>query len=517
MGKIRSRTISLALLAASSAHAFQQGAQLRSAASRNQQLYAVTDPITLLGEDYVAQLEAAVSTGNHNYRTTNTQQHANFLSERDTYLQEQQHQQQSTARVRFHGITTTTKTKRKPTIAVTTTTSRSSTMPGYSSQTKNQQSTDRQVKRVEDATGRDFSTHRTKKAVSKRKAKNGEAMYQKSASVPDSLVQFARELHREERITPTEELELGRRTQEAIRLQSLYDNLETSLEREPTDTEWCAAAGKINMEAIRQAIEDGMEAKNKLVTSNLRMVQGVVNVYIRNGLGGQYNAGDMMQEGIMALIRAAEKFEPQRGFRFSTYAMYWIRSAVKRSQTYQSRVITVPQRLHANHKKVKLSQRQLQQALGRPPTQKELADASGMSVLQLERCVKAMEQRCYSLDQQLTNRNRPGIDTSSQNSLHDIVESKTDDGDVTTVSRVLLREDLIDSLYRSLDRESAHIIMLRYGLVEAHVLPRGYGGALTIAQVSQLVSMKPDKVRRRIIKSLKELKFSIGNEWKDFE
>jgi RNA polymerase nonessential primary-like sigma factor len=110
---------------------------------------------------------------------------------------------------------------------------------------------------------------------------------------------FLQYISQEERITPKEELELGYRTQEAIRLQSLFDNLETNLDREPTDEEWCAAAGKINMEAIRRAMEDGMEAKNKLVTSNLRMVQGVVNVYIRNGLGGQYNAGDMMQEGIM--------------------------------------------------------------------------------------------------------------------------------------------------------------------------------------------------------------------------
>ena len=110
-------------------------------------------------------------------------------------------------------------------------------------------------------------------------------------------------LHRhpsqEERITPHEEIQLGRLTQEAIQLQSLYDDMVNQLQREPTDDEWCAASGKINMEAIRQAMEEGIEAKNKLVTSNLRLVQGVVNVYIRNGLSGQYNAGDLMQEGVM--------------------------------------------------------------------------------------------------------------------------------------------------------------------------------------------------------------------------
>jgi RNA polymerase primary sigma factor len=83
---------------------------------------------------------------------------------------------------------------------------------------------------------------------------------------------------------------------------NLKEQLEEKLMREPTDEEWCAEAGKINMEAIRQALDEGLEAKNRLVTANLRMVQGVVNIYIRNGLGGQYNAGDMMQEGIMVSV-----------------------------------------------------------------------------------------------------------------------------------------------------------------------------------------------------------------------
>lgn len=89
---------------------------------------------------------------------------------------------------------------------------------------------------------------------------------------------------------------------------NLKEQLEERLMREPTDEEWCAEAGKINMEAIRQALEEGLEAKNQLVISNLRMVQGVVNIYIRNGLGGQYNAGDMMQEGIMVSFYFAFPF-----------------------------------------------------------------------------------------------------------------------------------------------------------------------------------------------------------------
>ena len=140
---------------------------------------------------------------------------------------------------------------------------------------------------------------RSKAARLKRRQINSEAMYKKSASVPDSLCDYAHEIHAISRVTPKEEKELGTKTQEAMRLQRMYDDLQGKYGRDPTDEEWCAAAGKINMEALREAIQDGMEAKNQLVASNLRMVQRVVNLYIRNGLGSEYNAGDLMQDGTM--------------------------------------------------------------------------------------------------------------------------------------------------------------------------------------------------------------------------
>eukprot|EP00980_Cylindrotheca_fusiformis_P007525 scaffold1561_cov129-Cylindrotheca_fusiformis.AAC.17 len=182
--------------------------------------------------------------------------------------------------------------------------SKSSTMPGF----MERRNSDRQrayrdgIRIAERRSGRKIVENES--AKKKRRQTNGEQMYKASASVPDSLQQFANEIHCVDRITPSEEIVLGKKTQEAIRLQATYDNLVEKLDREPTDDEWCAASGKINMEAISTAIEDGLEAKNKLVESNLRMVQGVVNVYIRNGLGGQYNAGDLMQEGVM--VRTAK-------------------------------------------------------------------------------------------------------------------------------------------------------------------------------------------------------------------
>jgi DNA-directed RNA polymerase sigma subunit (sigma70/sigma32) len=128
-----------------------------------------------------------------------------------------------------------------------------------------------------------------------------------------------------------------------------------------------------------------------------------------------------------------------------------------------------------------------------------------------------MDQRCYSLDQTIQNRNKPGSESGREDTLIDILDSKTDDGEYAKLSRVFLRQDLTDSLYRHLDRESAHMVLLRFGLVDPDILPQGYEGPLTIAQVGELVGMKPDKVRRKILKSLKDLRFLIGSEWDDYE
>ncbi len=318
--------------------------------------------------------------------------------------------------------------------------------------------------------------------------------------------------------------------------------------REPSDDEWCAAAGKINMEALQNAIEEGIQAKNQLVTSNLRMVQGVVNLYIRNGLGSQYNAGDLMQEGTVvsflyslflvmtrviqnvhiiplflhllnhqALIRAAEKFEPQRGFRFSTYAMYWIRAAVKRSQILQSRVINVPQRLHETHKKVTRVESQLKKELGRKPTSSELAVASGLTESQLERCLTAISQQCFSLDAEIANTLKPNSGDKSTETSYNLISAKYDDVEYRELQSHLMKDDLVSTLKRYLSPHEVDLLLLRYGLMDEKTLPYGFSGPLTIAEVSRLVGLKPDKVRRMINKSLRQLRHLIAHEWEDFE
>ncbi|KAL3795024.1 hypothetical protein HJC23_006345 [Cyclotella cryptica] len=395
--------------------------------------------------------------------------------------------------------------------------SKSSTMPGFIKSDGLDESVS--IKSMKMMTSRRKVSRivRSKYSKLKRRQRNSEAMYKKSASVPDSLLNYAQEIHAISRVTPKQEIELGTKTQEAIRLQKMYEDLQTKYGREPTDDEWCAAAGKINMEALRETLIAGNEAKNQLVASNLRMVQRVVNLYIRNGLGSEYNAGDLMQDGTMALIRAAEKYEPERGFRFSTYAMYWIRSAVKRSQTMQSRIVNVPQRIHETYKRVTKMEAALRKELGRDPTKSELANSCEITVVQLDRCRRAMQQAAFSLDAEITNSKKPNSGGSSRkDTMYDIVASKVDETEYEKTQRLLMKEHLINTLRRYLTPHEVELLLLRYGLMDERALPKGMSGPLTIAEVSKLVGLKPDKVRRIIINSQKQLRH-LMKEWEDFE
>jgi RNA polymerase primary sigma factor len=196
--------------------------------------------------------------------------------------------------------------------------------------------------------------------------------------------------------------------------------------------------------------------------------------------------------------------------------MYWIRSAIKRDQIYQSRVIQVPPRLHENSKRINRIRNELKKALGRPPTTAELVHATGLPEAQIERINHAMKQRTYSLDQTITNRFKPNSIDENKESLYAIIESKTEENDYSRSEYNFLREDLINALHEHLTEEEATLLMLRYGLIENQNSVKR-SGIRTIAEVSNIVGLKPDKVRRLLNRSLNQLQAVIGDEWLDYE
>jgi len=351
-----------------------------------------------------------------------------------------------------------------------------------------------------------------------------------------SVARFVSEIHGIERLSVEEELELAYLVQQSVQLQELFDTLREKFHRDPTNEEWVEYSSSSvsstiqSISKIHEIIEKGLQAKNKLVTANLRMVQYVVNMYVRNGLGSKYNIADMMSEGTLALILAAEKYDPARGFRFSTYAMYWIRAYVKKSQIVQSSVIYVPPLVHDTHKKICEIVDDLTTLLQRKPSIEEVAKFSKMKKEKIEQVLFAVKhQQCFSLDASIMNfsndntsnnnqrRGKPMVLSSdNKNTLYDLVACQKEDvSEIDIREEQLTKDDLINSMRRYLSPHEVTLILLKFGLVDDRFLPHRNltGRPLTISEVAQLVGLKPSKARRLINRSLNRLKSLISHEW----
>jgi RNA polymerase primary sigma factor len=299
-------------------------------------------------------------------------------------------------------------------------------------------------------------------------------------SSTDPVQAYLARLKRVALLTAEQEVELSKRIEAGLyaaeRLSSMADGDTASSLQSRRDLRWI--------------VRDGQRAKNHLLEANLRLVVSLAKRYTGRGMAFL----DLIQEGNLGLIRAVEKFDYTKGYKFSTYATWWIRQAISRAMADQARTIRLPVHMVEIINKLVRLQRDLLRDLGREPTLDELAkdlDITPQRVME----IRDHAREPISLDQT--------IGDESGNQLGDFIEDSEAVVAVDAVSFTLLQDQLRSMLATLSDRE-AGVIRLRYGLVD--------GRAHTLDEIGQVYGVTRERIRQIESKTMSKLRHPARSE-----
>ncbi len=303
----------------------------------------------------------------------------------------------------------------------------------------------------------------------------------------DSIRIYLQEIGRIRLLRAEEEIELARKIADLLELERIRERIEDDLDREISDAEW---ATEVDMELrpFRRRLFLGRRAKDKMVQSNLRLVVSIAKKYMNRGLSFQ----DLIQEGSLGLIRAAEKFDHEKGYKFSTYATWWIRQAITRAIADQSRTIRLPVHLYETISRIKKTTKILSQEMGRKPSEEEIAERMEMTIEKL-RFIAKSAQLPISLE--------TPIGKEEDSRLGDFIEA---DGETPEdqVSKSLLREDL-ENVLDTLSPRERDVLRLRYGLDD--------GRMKTLEEIGQIFNVTRERIRQIEAKALRKLRHPNRN------
>ena len=309
----------------------------------------------------------------------------------------------------------------------------------------------------------------------------------KGVYTEDSIRVYLQEIGRIRLLRPDEEIELARKIADLLHLEELAAQFESDNGKYPDTKEWAAL---VDMPVIRfrRRLMLGRRAKEKMVQSNLRLVVSIAKKYMNRGLSFQ----DLIQEGSLGLIRAAEKFDHEKGYKFSTYATWWIRQAITRAIADQSRTIRLPVHLYETISRIKKTTKVLSQEFGRKPTEEEIADSREMTIEKLRFIAKSA---------QLPISRETPIGKEEDSRLGDFIEADIENPE-QDVAKNLLREDL-EGVLATLSPRERDVLRLRYGLDD--------GRMKTLEEIGQIFDVTRERIRQIEAKALRKLRHPNRN------
>ncbi|MBD2681989.1 MULTISPECIES: RpoD/SigA family RNA polymerase sigma factor [Nostoc] len=310
-----------------------------------------------------------------------------------------------------------------------------------------------------------------------------------SSLTSDMVRVYLQEIGQFPLLTSDQEITYGRQVQQMIAIEQHKQELSQQLHRQPTPSELANFVNKTETE-INQILQLGQRAKQKMIVANLRLVVSIAKKYQRRNL----EFLDLVQEGAIGLQRGVEKFDPNRGYKLSTYAYWWISQAITRAIAEKSRTVRLP--IHVNEKlsQIKKTQRELFQTLGRRATLTEIAQKLDMEPSQIREYLSAASGT-ISLDLRVGDNQ----DTELSELLSDEGISPNEQ-----ITQELLRQDLND-LLASLKPVQREVLILRFGLLDNQ--------ERSLAQIGEKLNVSRERVRQiqqQAMTALRRQKPSIG-------